>query len=310
MNGAPPFQLNLNDFTLSWLSILFEGIPFLLFGTLISGFIDAFVPSRLVRRLLPSAGPGGCLVAGLLGIVFPMCECGIVPVMRRLMAKGVPPGCAVAYMLAAPIVNPITFLSTLAAFKGQDPWLMTLARMGFGYAVAVTAGLFVSGMNPRRLLGPAAADLAAAAAQDGPAEGESKPFGRRCAAALRCAVHDFLDVAMYLILGAALAAVFNTGVNRAVIEPLAGNIFTATATLMAGAVMLSLCSTSDAFIAATLTMFPPAAKLAFLVYGPMFDVKLAFMYSAVFRRGFVAKMALALAAGTAFLALLFHFRLP
>ena len=107
----------LPDFSYLFLSILVEGAPFILLGTIISGFIDVYLPSGTMDRLLPRNRGLAVLMSGLLGIIFPVCECAVVPVIRRLVKKGLPPACAITYMLAAPIVNPVTFLSTYSAFK-------------------------------------------------------------------------------------------------------------------------------------------------------------------------------------------------
>ena len=128
MDGA--FNFSLSDFSFAFLSILLEGLPFLLLGTMISGLIDQFLPARLMTRLLPRNPYAGALVSGLLGMIFPMCECGIVPVIRRLIAKGLPVSNAVAYMLAAPVVNPIVAVSTYAAFRGQGAAEFVALRLG------------------------------------------------------------------------------------------------------------------------------------------------------------------------------------
>lgn len=283
------FQFSLNDFTLSLMSVLFEGFPFLVFGTLVSGFIDVFIPPSWFRRAMPRNRVVGVALSGLFGMVFPLCECGIVPVVRRLIQKGVPVPCALTYMLAAPIVNPITLLSTLAAFQGQRPWWMAGLRLGLGYAVAVIAGLGILRLRPEGFLRGPERDIHPGGDDGGHAKSSA---GAKLARAFRCSASDFIDVASFLVLGATIAAVFNTAVNRDIIAPLASNTPVAVGSLMAGAVVLSLCSTSDAFIAATLNQFPFAAKLAFLVFGPVFDLKLAFMYNAVFRTWFVALLAL------------------
>lgn len=284
------FRFDLNDFTLALTSVLFEGLPFLVFGTLVSGLIDAFVPSDWFRRVLPRRHAVAVALSGLFGMVFPLCECGIVPVTRRLMRKGVPPACALTYMLAAPIVNPITLGSTLAAFQGQAPGWMAALRLGLGYLVAVAVGLIVLRLRPGDYLRHADTDLPAAPTPG--AAPAATTLAGRLAQALRCAAADFIDVASFLVMGAAIAAVFNTAINREFISPLAASTPLAVFSLMVCAVVLSLCSTSDAFIAATLTQFPFVSKLAFLVFGPVFDLKLAFMYNAVFRTRFVALLAL------------------
>ena len=286
------FNFRFPDFSYSFLSILLEGLPFLLLGTIISGLLDQFLPARLMTRLLPRNAYAGALVSGLLGVIFPMCECGIVPVIRRLMTKGLPVSNAITYMLAAPIVNPIVAVSTMAAFRGQEPLVVMLLRLGIGFVVAVIVGFVVHNLPLKLVLRPTAlADIAQSA---GGSSAPSGSVGRRLWASLGVCVSDFLGMTVYFVIGAAVAATFNTAVNQEVIVPLAVNDWLATGSLMGLATVLSLCSTTDAFIAATFTMFPTIAKLGFLVFGPMIDLKLLFIYSAVFRKRFVLALALGL----------------
>jgi uncharacterized membrane protein YraQ (UPF0718 family) len=283
MSGA--FNFSFPDFSYSFLSILFEGLPFLLLGTIISGLIDQFLPARLMTRLLPRNPYAGAVVSGLLGIVFPMCECGVVPVIRRLMAKGLPPSNAITYMLAAPIVNPIVALSTYAAFRGQSPVEVVIFRLGIGFIVAVIVGFAVHNLSVRHVLRTHV--LADIAQPQGLNHAPGGGIARRLWSALHVCVGDFLNMAVYFVLGAMIAATFNTAVNQDVILPLAMNDWLATASLMGLASVLSVCSTTDAFIAATFSLFPTVAKLAFMVFGPMVDLKLIFIYSAIFRKRFI-----------------------
>src|SRR6478752_1511055 len=131
------FFFSFQDFAYSFLSVLMEGIPFLLLGSLISGLVDVFVSSERLSKILPKNPIGAILLSGLLGLVFPMCECGSVIVIRRFIQKGLPVACAITYMLGAPILSPIVALSTYAAFRGQSPADMTAWRLGLGYAIAV-----------------------------------------------------------------------------------------------------------------------------------------------------------------------------
>jgi len=280
------FNFSLSSFSYAFLSILFEGLPFLLLGTILSGLIDQFLPARLMTHLLPRNAFAGALVSGLLGLVFPMCECGVVPVIRRLMAKGLPPSNAITYMLSAPIVNPVVALSTYAAFRGQAPLEITLLRLGLGFGVAVTVGMAVHNLPLQQVLRPnIIADIAQPKGISGFPEAEG--IAGRLWAALAVCVGDFLNMTIYFLLGAAAAALFNTSVNQDFIVPLATNDWLATGSLMGLAATLCLCSTTDAFIAATFSMFPAVSKLAFLVFGPMVDLKLIFIYSSVFRKRFV-----------------------
>jgi uncharacterized protein len=277
------FTFSFTDFSYAFLSVLLEGVPFILIGTLLSGFIDEFLPSRVMVRLLPRNAFLGICLSGAMGLVFPMCECGVVPVIRRLINKGLPVSNAIAYMLAAPIVNPIVIVSTYAAFRGQNAAEFTALRLGVGYLVSVIVALAVHNLPLRVLRDGVLSDAPAGA-------GRAQGISARIGSALRVSAADFLDVMVFFILGVTVSALFSTAVNQEVIMPLALNDWIATFSLMGFAAILSLCSTSDAFIAATLIAFPGVAKLAFLVFGPMFDLKLLFIYSAVFRKRFVAAM--------------------
>ena len=291
MDGA--FHFSLSDFSFAFLSILLEGLPFLLLGTMIAGVIDQFLPVRLMTRLLPRNPYAGALVSGLLGILFPICECGVVPIIRRLMAKGLPPANAITYMLAAPIVNPIVAVSTFAAFRGQSPLEVTILRLGLGYGLAVAVGMVVHNLPLGRVLRTEViADIAQPQGLSGGAAAGG--IAGRLWGALAVCVGDFLSMTVYFVLGAAAAALFNTSVNQDFIVPLATNDWLATGSLMTLAAMLSLCSTTDAFIAASFSMFPTIAKLAFLVFGPVISLKLIFLYSSIFRKRFVFGLAVGL----------------
>ena len=324
------------DFAFAFLSILFEGAPFILLGTLISGFIDIYMPPGMMDRFLPRNKTLAVIMAGLMGAVFPVCECAVVPVIRRLVRKGLPVSCALTYMLAAPIVNPITALSTWKAFSGPvmmvhgEPMaanaVMTVSRLGLGFAVAVLLGLVVARLPliailRKRLVEeiqtkPSAKEQHAhehccghdhshdahghchhetheCCGHDHSHATEGSP---RLVAAFRSAIKDFVDVGVYFSIGIAITALFNTGIAPGAtwLDSLANRQILAPSALMALAFILSLCSTSDAFIAATLDKFTYGAKLAFLVFGPMLDLKLLFLYQTVLRRKFIIGMALGL----------------
>lgn len=287
------------DPVFAFLSILLEGIPFILLGSLISGIIDAWLPSGAMDRLLPKRALPAILVSGLLGIIFPVCECAIVPVIRRLVQKGLPLGCAMTYMLAAPIVNPIVALSTWTAFTGRDPILMMSARVGQGYLIAVVAGLIFSKFAASSILKPAVLagirpkQASGAVTGAGSAPATKRPFGESLVHAMKTAQRDFIDVAVYFVIGVAIAAILKTQVfyNPSLqggMAMVAGNHWISGPVLMLMAFVLSLCSTTDAFIIAADNLFPVAAKLAFLVFGPMLDLKLLFLYSTVLKPKAVA----------------------
>lgn len=332
------------DFALAFLSILFEGAPFILLGTVLSGFIDVYLPAGTMDRLLPRNRNLAVLAAGLMGTVFPVCECAVVPVIRRLVSKGLPVSCALTYMLAAPIVNPITALSTWKAFQGQNAAMMTCGRLLLGFLVACAVGLIVSKLPLRSIL---KAQLADDLERGNPTpepdhdhhhdhdhaccghdhdhhhehaccghdhhhddhdHAKDDPADLRLISAFRSAMKDFVDVATYFAIGVAITALFNTGIAPGAewLDTLATRPASSAAAMMLLAFILSLCSTSDAFIAATLDKFSWSAKLAFLTFGPMMDVKLVFLYQTVLRKRFIVALALGLFFGIGAITVVWH----
>jgi len=272
---TPVFSFNLSDFMLVWWALLYEAMPFVIIGSIASGLVERCVSRETIVKLLPKSRITGVGVGACLGLIFPMCECGIVPVVRRLMRKGVPVSCGIAYMLASPIVNPLVISSTMFAFAKRGPVIVASLRAGLGFAVAVAVGIAVW-----KVFGEENVMLG-----DGGAAGDIEPefTGTVIGDALRLAAEDFMTFGVQLVLGTAIAALINSGFSRAAIEPFAENPFTAVPGMMILAVLLNLCSEADAFVAASFRAFPLAAKQAFLVYGPMIDIKLVVMYTTVFK---------------------------
>jgi uncharacterized membrane protein YraQ (UPF0718 family) len=280
------------DVLMAFLSILFEGAPYIMVGTVLSGLIAAFLDSRMLDKMLPKSRTLATFMAGFLGLIFPVCECAVVPVIRRLVQKGLPVSCAVTYMLSAPIMNPIVAISTLTAFKEFQKvtgWgeignaTMTVSRLSLGYAVAVIVGLIIMRFRPSQILQAKVIEGIAAPVTDA-APAPARSFSSKLVHAMRTAMGDFLDTSMYFTIGVIITSVFNTQVDQSILDTVARNEWLAVPAIMGLAMVLSLCSTSDAFIVAPMAVFSLASKLAFLVFGPMMDIKLLFMYSAVFKR--------------------------
>ena len=306
------FNFSFHDFAFAFLSVLFEGIPFLLLGSLISGLVDVFVSSERVTRMLPKNRSLAIVMSGLLGFIFPMCECGSVVIIRRFLRKGLPLSCAATYMLAAPIVSPIVALSTWQAYSqsGHGPLLMTGLRLGIGFALATGVGFLIQSLRRESILaagaieGPsirarAGVSVAASPETASPAFSEqaaAASFPRKLLMAVQSATSDFLDVAFFFIIGVAVTSVFNTGVNQQALLPFASSPLLAISSMMVLAALLALCSTTDAFVAWTFGPlgFPAAGQLAFLLFGPMFDLKLFWLYSLIFKKRFVVMLALGL----------------
>ncbi len=298
-------------FSTSFLSVLVGALPFIVVAVFASAFLEVFVSREALARWIPRNPVLGVLLAPLAGLLIPMCECGIVPVARRLIAKGAPLPVAIAFMLANPILNPLVFLSTKLAFPNTPA--MVWWRMGLGYAVAVLVALLVA-LFARRP-GPAylVADPAATVALY---DGAPLPIAGGSDAEPPCACgHDhhratlaekvrhlfehagdeFFSVGRYFITGALLAALAQTFISRSLLEAVGRGPLFSVLTMMVFAYVISICSEADAFVAATFaSTFAPGALLAFLVFGPMTDIKNTLMMVSVFRRRFVVGLNVAL----------------
>ena len=289
----------IGDFLFAFLGILFEGAPYILLGTIISGFIDAYLPSNIMDRFLPKNRYFAIIISGLLGAIFPVCECAIVPVIRRLVQKGLPVSCAITYMLSAPIVNPIVAISTYSAFSGDDALFMTLSRIGVAYLVTVLFGFVIHQFSVRSILKDKLLNkiqkAPLSAVKDSSKEAKlTNPTSDKLLIALRSSSRDFLDVGMYFIIGVMITALYRTQIDQSIVDGFGESDWVGIPTMMILSFVLSLCSTSDAFIASQMLSFSASAKLAFLTYGPMMDVKLVFMYGAIFKPKFVMMMAISL----------------
>lgn len=280
-------------FVIVLFSILLEAFPFILVGALAASVIEVLVSPEQVQRLMPRNRFLAVAIGSVLGALFPVCECGVVPVVRRLVRKGVPLPAAVSYLLAAPIVNPVVIASTVIAFQGRpESVLVPVLRVALGVGIAIVVGLLVGRLGAARdLLTEAASAAVPAGEEDPPAESASAaasapPAGgwARLEAVLTHAAGDFVDVGRYLVLGSLIAASMQTFVPRQVLLSLGGNLAASVGVMMALAFVLSLCSEADAFVASSFVQFSTAAKLSFLVLGPMLDIKLIMMYLGVFRR--------------------------
>jgi uncharacterized protein len=269
----------IGTFGVIFTSIVVEALPFILIGAAASAAIAVFVPGRAFARLAALPTPVQVPAAALAGFAMPVCECGSVPVARRLILRGVHPSAGIAFMLAAPILNPIVLASTWVAYGAAGKAVeMTAARASLGLLVAVTAGLVI-GRH-----GESVMRVARSSEHDHEHErGSIGAFAEHLAA-------DFLFMGRFLVLGAAVAALLQTAVPQDWLSSVAGQEVVGALALMGMAVALSLCSEADAFVAVSFTAFPLGSQLAFLVLGPVVDAKLAVLYGATFRRRFVVRL--------------------
>lgn len=302
-------QLN-SAFTL-FLSLLVEAVPFLLLGVLFSGLLQFFVDERKLVRLMPRNPFLGALAGSCMGFLFPVCECGNVPVARRLLMQGVPSSVAIGFLLAAPTINPIVFWATWTAFRDQPE--MVFLRIGCSLIIATLIGwVFSAQKDLRPLLQPAVAN--AIPNQKGP-RGEKratqetlntpsllqsgtyflgqsdqrvdpmdfqaaaiaaagKPTAYKLNLMLEGMAQEFRELGGVLVFGSAIAALLQVFIPREAILALGQGPITSILAMMLLAAVVSICSTVDSFFALSFSStFTTGSLLAFLVFGPMIDLK-------------------------------------
>jgi uncharacterized membrane protein YraQ (UPF0718 family) len=256
-------------------SILTQAVPFLVFGVVLSAIIAVFVPASFFARALPSRPALAVPVASAAGVVLPGCECASVPVAGALVRRGVTPAAAFAFLLASPAINPIVLTSTAVAFP-KNPEMVLARGVGSIITASLMGWLWLSIGRPEWIRMPRRPHL------DG--------LGRWPAfwASVR---HDVAHAGGFLVLGSMAAATINTVVPQRFLLELGRVPVLSVVALAVFAVVLSICSEADAFVAASLSQFSLTARLAFLVVGPMIDMKLFAMQVGIFGRRFAVRFA-------------------
>ncbi len=203
------------DLSISFFAIMVEAMPFMLLGSVVGGLIEAFVPEELVSRLLAGRQNKAVFVAAALGMIFPVCECAIVPVVRRLLRKGVPLSAAIAFLLGGPIVNPIVAGSTWLAYRFH--WGFLTTRMVCGYTIAVTVALIMNLLfRGKNVLLDDTRDectTACGCERQDHAPDQTAGMVAKFFAAIQHECDDFFDVGRFLVIGAFIAALARTTIG-------------------------------------------------------------------------------------------------
>jgi uncharacterized membrane protein YraQ (UPF0718 family) len=264
-----------STFITIFVSVVVQALPFLVLGTLLSAAITAFVPARFFDRALPRRQVAAVPVAGVAGAALPACECGSVPVAGALIRRGVAPAVAFTFLLSSPAINPVVLVSTAVAFPGEPA--MVVARFVASLLTAIGMGwLWLRWGRPEWLQVHRVADPHAE--KGWPAFWVS-------------ARHDLVHAGGFLVVGGLAAAALNVTMPAHWLQAIAESGFFAVIALALLAVLLSICSEADAFVAASLSQFSLTARLAFLVVGPMVDLKLFAMQAGTFGPRFALRFA-------------------
>ena len=257
-----------------FVSVTIQALPFLVLGVVISGLIAAFVSPELVERIVPKRKALAVPAAGLAGLALPGCECGSVPIAGRLVGAGTPPAAALTFLLAAPAINPVVLVSTAVAFPGN--YSLVGARFIASLATAILVGTWWARRNDESLI----------SSLSGGGGHSHDAAGKRFATFADVASKDLLHAGGYLVVGAIAAATLQLVIPRSIINTVAENEWQSILVFAALAVLLSICSEADAFVAAGLPQFSLTSRLVFLVVGPVIDLKLIALHAGVFGRRF------------------------
>jgi uncharacterized membrane protein YraQ (UPF0718 family) len=261
-----------------FVAVCAQALPFLVIGVLLSGAIAAFVSGDVLRRVLPKRQALAVPVAGAAGVVLPNCECAAVPVAKRLIQQGVPSSVALAFLLAAPAVNPIVLVATAVAFPGEPK--MVLARFAGSMATALVMGWLWARFGKMEWF----AERALWRLPD--EEGRS-----RWAVFAETSRQDLVEAGGFLVIGGLTAAALNVVVPRNWLDTLGDQIVLGIVVMAVLAVVLALCSEADAFVAASLSALPLLPRLVFLVVGPAIDIKLFALQAGTLGRRFAVRFA-------------------
>jgi uncharacterized protein len=270
MNVETLLQLNT-----IFISIIIEALPFILIGVLISGIIQIFVSEEFIARIMPKNPILAILFASLVGSIIPACECGIIPITRRLILKGVPLPASIAFMLTGPIINPVVIFSTYVAFGNS--WRMVILRSVVALICSILVGLALQKTVKQSPLRNNVVEHM-----------HYHSFKGRIEAMFKHSIDEFFSVGKYLVIGSFIAAAVQTFVKTSTLVSIGHGQASSHLVMMGLAYILSLCSQADAFVAASFrNSFSEGSILAFLVFGPMLDIKNTLMLLSTFKAKFV-----------------------
>lgn len=285
------YLTTLNKFYTVFISILIEGIPFILIGSFVSALIQIYVSKEFIIKVLPHNIFLSCIIAAFAGIIFPICDCGTIPIVKGFIRKKVPTAACITFLLSAPIVNPIAIISTVYAF--QDMKYVVIYRILSGIIIAILIGLiihFFTRDNPN-ILKNNTDPLSCECAICSDSYEDSKASIDILRNIFFHTIDEFFNIGKFMIIGAFISSIFQTIVSFDSNLYFPNDNRTSLLIMILLAFLLSVCSTSDAFIAkGFLKLFSLNSVMGFLVVGPMLDIKNTFMLFGNFKKTFVLKL--------------------
>ena len=304
----------IKNISIIFISIFFESLPFLLLGALISSIIERYISNETMAKLIPKNIILGSIVGTFLGFFLPACDCAVIPVSKRLVKKKVPINVAVSFMLASPIINPVVLLSTYYAFYRTNPsifWLRLILGIVISLVIGIIMGLiFKKNVIKNSLLddeeheccnchkhehshchhAEVESDFADLIddEEDKEVEHLRRSFKNDILFILKHTAYDAFEVIKYLMFGAMIASFVQILMPQTAIKMFSNNQVLSIIVLMLFAYLLSLCSTSDSFVGKSLlSSFSNAGIMAYLLLGPMIDIKNTIVLLGNYKKNFV-----------------------
>ena len=298
-------------------SIFFESLPFLLLGSLISSVIETYVSNETIAKIIPKNKVLGSIVGVFLGFFLPACDCAVIPVSKRLLKKKVPINVAISFMLASPIINPVVLLSTYNAFYRTNPEIFWY-RLLFGIIIALLIGIIMGIIfGKKEVITNSLIDEDDECCnchkheekidedfKDLVDEFKDSDFEEEChchheknthhslkndiLSICRNTAYDLFEVVKYLMFGALLASLVQVLLPRNILMVFNNNQVLSIIVLMLFAYLISLCSTSDSFVGKSLlSTFNESSIIAYLLLGPMIDIKNTIVLLGNYKKSFV-----------------------
>ena len=262
-------------------SIFFESIPFLLLGSLISSVIETYVSDETISKIIPKNKILGSITGVFLGFFLPACDCAVIPVSKRLLKKKVPINVAISFMLASPIINPVVLLSTYNAFYKTNPEIFWY-RLIFGIVIALFIGIIMGVIFNNKEVTTNNID------ECSHCHLKNHKFKNNILSICKHTAYDFFEVVKYLMFGALIASLVQVLLPRNILITFNNNQILSITVLMLFAYLISLCSTSDSFVGKSLlSSFGESSIIAYLLLGPMIDIKNTIVLLGNYKKSFV-----------------------
>ena len=266
------------DFITLTLSIFVEAFPFLVLGSVLASLVNTYIPAHTFEKILPKRGVLRRATLSLLGFLFPVCECGNVPLSRALMIQGLKPSEASTFLLAAPVLNPVTIWATWAAFSYDQS--IVFSRIIATLIIANVIGFILSRKrNEQDFLTD---DFVAMC--EAPPKSSTHKRAYKLDTFSSNFSHEAFTMIKMLAFGALIAGTIQTFVPRDILVNIGSNVILSIVAMLLLAFVVSICANVDAFFALSFAnTFTAGSIVSFLVFGPMIDIKMLALLKTTFK---------------------------